>query len=325
MTTRRHDPSAAGQIRPGSTRIAELGRRVLTLVAGAAVGASMNACARSDAPTDGAPGVRVKLGYTASSSAAQQQLEARYRALISAESMSALHKPLTQRPHPAGSPGTKDVVKYLQTTLAGFGLDVQTHEYQVLVARPRTIEIAMTAPTRRRLSTDEPAIPEDPTSAHPELTGGYVAYSASGTAAGQVVYVNYGLPADYADLAKLGVSLKGRIALFRLPVAKPIVLLNLEVDVCATLLAKRDPLGPLPQGEETMHLGHRPRRTDDDADIEKSERRLKRRDDVVPSGHADFFGILKNDSTLSLFTGTPAATSSSSNTWFTSPSPAMKA
>ena len=215
MTTRRHDPSAAGQIRPGSTRIAELGRRVLTLVAGAAVGASMTACARSVAPTDGAPGVRVKLGYTASSSAAQQQLEARYRALISAESMSALHKPLTQRPHPAGSPGTKDVVKYLQTTLAGFGLDVQTHEYQVLVARPRTIEIAMTAPTRRRLSTDEPAIPEDPTSAHPELTGGYVAYSASGTAAGQVVYVNYGLPADYADLAKLGVSLKGRIALAR--------------------------------------------------------------------------------------------------------------
>ena len=215
MTTRRSDPPSAGQTHPGRTPIAALGRRALTLVAGAAVGASMNACARSGAPTDGAPGARVKLGYTASSSAAQQQLEARYRGLISAESMSALHKPLTERPHPAGSPGTKDVVKYLQTTLASFGLDVQTHEYQVLVASPRTIEIAMTAPTRRRLSTDEPAIPEDPTSAHPELTGGYVAYSASGTAAGQVVYVNYGLPADYADLAKLGVSLKGRIALAR--------------------------------------------------------------------------------------------------------------
>ncbi len=129
--------------------------------------------------------------------------------------MSALHKPLTRRPHPAGSPGTKDVVQYLQTTLAGFGLDVTTHEYQVLLAQPRRIAIAMTAPTKRWLSTDEPAIPEDPTSGHPELMGGYVAYSASGTAAGQVVYVNYGLPADYADLATLGVSLKGRIALAR--------------------------------------------------------------------------------------------------------------
>ncbi len=129
--------------------------------------------------------------------------------------MSALHKPLTARPHPAGSAGTQQVVKYLQDTLTGFGLEVETHEYQVLLAKPRKVEIAMTAPSRRALSVDEPAIPEDPTSSHPELGGGYVAYSASGTAQGQVVYVNYGLPADYAELAALGVSLKGRIALAR--------------------------------------------------------------------------------------------------------------
>ncbi len=90
-----------------------------------------------------------------------------------------------------------------------------TYEYQVLLAQPRTVAVTMTAPSRRVLSVDEPAMPEDPTSSHPELEGGYVAYSASGTAAGQIVYVNYGLPADYAELATLGVSLKGRIALAR--------------------------------------------------------------------------------------------------------------
>jgi N-acetylated-alpha-linked acidic dipeptidase len=173
------------------------------------------ACAQDDVAPRDASASRVKLGYTTASSAAQQQLEARFRTLVSADSMSALHQPLTQRPHPAGSPGTKEVVAYLQQTLAGFGLDVATHEYQVLLAEPRKIELAMTAPTRRRLSTDEPAIPQDPTSSHPELKGGYVAYSASGTAAGRIVYVNYGLPADYADLAQLGVSLRGRIALAR--------------------------------------------------------------------------------------------------------------
>ncbi len=155
------------------------------------------------------------LGYTPASAAAQHDLELRFRKLVNAGSMSALHRPLTARPHPAGSPGTLEVVKYLQSTLAGFGLDVQTHEYQVLLAQPRKIAIAMTAPSRLVLSVDEPAIPEDPTSSHPELKGGYVAYSASGTAAGQIVYVNYGLPADYAELATLGVSLKGRIALAR--------------------------------------------------------------------------------------------------------------
>ena len=173
------------------------------------------ACTPGGTGTTDSPGARVKLGYTVASSSAQHKLETRFRGLVSAESMSALHRPLTQRPHPAGSPGTLDVVKYLQRTLAGFGLDVQTHEYQVLLAQPRKIAIAMTAPSRRVLSVDEPAIREDPTSSHPELKGGYVAYSASGTAAGQIVYVNYGLPADYAQLATLGVSLKGRIALAR--------------------------------------------------------------------------------------------------------------
>lgn len=158
---------------------------------------------------------RLKLGYTPASSGAQQDLEARFRAGVTGESMSALHAPLTTRPHPAGSAGTKDVVAYLQQTLKGFGLDVETHEYQVLLASPRKVEIAMTAPARRTLSVAEPAMAGDPTSGHAELGDGYVAYSASGTASGQVVYVNYGLPADYEELATLGVSLKGRIALAR--------------------------------------------------------------------------------------------------------------
>ncbi len=176
---------------------------------------AMGAACRSETPTATVPAYRPMLGYAPAALEGQHTLESRFRKAVSADSMSALHKPLTTRPHPAGSAGTQEVVRYLQQTLAGFGLDVQTHEYQVLLAKPKTIAITMTAPTRRALSIDEPAIPEDPTSSHPELGGGYVAYSASGTAEGQVVYVNYGLPADYAELAALGVSLKGKIALAR--------------------------------------------------------------------------------------------------------------
>lgn len=176
---------------------------------------AMGAACRSETPTATVPAYRPMLGYTPAALEGQHTLESRFRKAVSADSMSALHKPLTTRPHPAGSAGTQEVVRYLQQTLAGFGLDVQTHEYHVLLAKPKAVAITMTAPTRRALSVDEPAIPEDPTSSHPELGGGYVAYSASGTAEGQVVYVNYGLPADYAELAALGVSLKGKIALAR--------------------------------------------------------------------------------------------------------------
>ena len=190
--------------------------RAMALVA---VTASLTAaCGSSPAsPPSSSPAttLRTKLGYTPASSAAQQDLETRFRSGVSAESMSALHKPLTERPHPAGSEGTKAVVAYLERTLKGFGLDVETHEYQVLLAKPRVVEIAMTAPTARPLPVTEPVLAADPTSDHPELEGGYIAYSASGTATGQIVYVNYGLPADYAELSKLGVTLKGRIALAR--------------------------------------------------------------------------------------------------------------
>lgn len=191
---------------------------VRVLVSVAAVSSTI-ACGSSSttAPASSAPTAtpRTKLGYTPASSAVQQDLETRFRAGVSAESMSALHRPLTVRPHPAGSEGTKEVVAYLERTLKGFGLDVETHEYQVLLAKPRVVEIAMTAPTVAPIPTHEPVIAADPTSGAAGLGGGYVAYSASGTAAGQIVYVNYGLPADYAELATLGVSLKGKIALAR--------------------------------------------------------------------------------------------------------------
>jgi len=49
-------------------------------------------------------------------------------------------------------------------------------------------------------------------STHPELEPGFVAYSASGTVTGDVVYVGYGLPADYEEL---GVDVEGKIALAR--------------------------------------------------------------------------------------------------------------
>ncbi len=158
---------------------------------------------------------RTLLGYSAPAAAAELDLERRFQAGVTADSMSDLHRPLTERPHPSGSEGTRQVVAYLQKTLAGFGLEVQTHEYQVLLDRPRKVEITLTAPARRVLSVQEPAIAGDPTSSHPDLGGGYIAYSASGTASGQAVFVNYGLPADYAQLTALGVAVKDRIAIAR--------------------------------------------------------------------------------------------------------------
>jgi N-acetylated-alpha-linked acidic dipeptidase len=180
------------------------------IVLGACLAAS--ACARQEA---GMTGARTRLGYTAAASATSAGLEQRFQAAVNADSMSAQHKQLTTRPHPTGSPASADLAQHLRKTLEGFGLDVQVHEYQVLHSKPRAIALTMTAPTRRTISLDEPPIPEDPTSAHPDLGGGYVSYSANGTASGQIVYVNYGLPPDYDALTALGISVKDRIVVAR--------------------------------------------------------------------------------------------------------------
>jgi N-acetylated-alpha-linked acidic dipeptidase len=170
------------------------------------------ACEPHPAP---ASGPRVRLGYTAGSSTRQADLEQRFQSGVTAQSISDLHRPLTERPHPAGSEAAAALVTHLQSTLSSFGLDVSVHEYQALLSHPRSVRITLTAPTRREIRVSEPAIAEDPTSNHPELGGGSIAYSASGTASGQLVFVEYGLPADYAKLRGEGISVKDRIALAR--------------------------------------------------------------------------------------------------------------
>ncbi len=154
-------------------------------------------------------------GYTPAGAAAERALESRLRDLVAAESVSALHAPLVRRPHPAGSPGGQAVAEHLERTLRGFGLEVRSHVYQAWLSQPRRVEVALTAPQARTLAIDEPALPGDPDSAHAELGPGFIAYSASGEASAPVVYVNYGLPPDYAELERAGVSVRGRIVLAR--------------------------------------------------------------------------------------------------------------
>ena len=43
----------------------------------------------------------------------------------------------------------------------------------------------------------------------------YNAYSGEGDVTGEVVYVNYGVPADYDKLKELGIDVKGKIVLAR--------------------------------------------------------------------------------------------------------------
>src|SRR6185369_11690900 len=80
--------------------------------------------------------------------------------------------------------------------------------------QPTEVGVWRVSPTPMKLSLAEPPVPNDPTSALPQyLTVN--GYSGQGDVSGEVVYVNYGLIEDYAQLDSLGISVRGKIAVAR--------------------------------------------------------------------------------------------------------------
>ena len=74
----------------------------------------------------------------------------------------------------------------------------------------------MVAPTQFTAKLEEPPVAVDPTSnQQSEQLPTYNAYSIDGDVTAPLVYVNYGLPEDYEQLDRLGVSVKGAIVIAR--------------------------------------------------------------------------------------------------------------
>jgi N-acetylated-alpha-linked acidic dipeptidase len=157
------------------------------------------------------------LGFTTESGRAVRELERRFADGISADRLSATHRALTRRPHAAGTAGGEEVARWLARTLAAAGLTVETAEYSAYLSRQRRVQAGLRLEGRPLipLETMEPPSSFDPDTADPDLDPGHVAYSASGRVRGPVVYVNYGLPADYARLDADGVDVRGAVVLAR--------------------------------------------------------------------------------------------------------------
>lgn len=155
------------------------------------------------------------LGFTAAAFAAHRPHEETFAAAVSAATLSEAHRALTRRPHRSGTEGARLVAEHLRDELTRAGLEVEVPEYLAYLSSPRRVQIDLVAPVAASLAVMEPPDPRDPDTAHPDLDPGFVAYSASGDITAPIVYVNYGLPADYARLSAAGVPVKGRIVLAR--------------------------------------------------------------------------------------------------------------
>ena len=104
-------------------------------------------------------------------------------------------------------------VEYSVDWLKDQGLDPEVVTYYPYISTLNEITLEMVAPTYAKLKTKEDPWPwqED----FDDIVSAYNAYSPAGDVTGDVVYVNYGVPEDYAKLAEMGISVEGKIAIAR--------------------------------------------------------------------------------------------------------------
>lgn len=155
-------------------------------------------------------------GFTPESARAAAEWEAKFRALPDTARLRAMLERLSARPHHLGSPYGKANAEWMRDQLASWGWEAKLEEYHVLFPTPRERVLELVAPTRFVARLEEPAIKEDPASAQrAEQLPTYNSYSADGDVTAPLVYVNYGVPADYEELERRGISVRGAIVIAR--------------------------------------------------------------------------------------------------------------
>jgi N-acetylated-alpha-linked acidic dipeptidase len=153
-------------------------------------------------------------GFTKSSSVEQRQWEQKFRALPSPQLMRDYMQRLSARPHHVGSPYDKANAEWILSKFKEFGWDAHIETFDVLFPSPKERLVEMIEPTRFTAKLQEPPVAGDPTSGQTsEQLPTYNAYSIDGDVTAPLVFVNYGLPQDYDQLQRLGISVKGAIVI----------------------------------------------------------------------------------------------------------------
>src|SRR5579872_373677 len=155
-------------------------------------------------------------GFSADGTTDERAWESKLKAIPSAERLREYMQRLSARPHHVGSPYDKEKAEWILAKFKEWGLDAKIENFDVLFPSPRERAVELVQPTRFTARLDEPVVTVDPTSnQQKEQLPTYNAYSIDGDVIAPLVYVNYGVPEDYEELERLGISVKGAIVIAR--------------------------------------------------------------------------------------------------------------
>jgi N-acetylated-alpha-linked acidic dipeptidase len=156
------------------------------------------------------------MGFTDANAAVQSTWEKQFDSLLSANNQDNWMQYLAGHPHHVGSPQDKANAEYMQKLFQSWGYQTEIASYSILFPTPkfRLLELLGSKPYKAKL--EEPGLKEDKTSGQKaEQLPTYNAYSADGDVTADLIFVNRGIPADYDELEKLGIDVKGKIVIAR--------------------------------------------------------------------------------------------------------------
>ncbi len=154
------------------------------------------------------------LGFSPTSSETQLSTEKKFDANLSAKNIDQLIKEMSAVPHYVGSAGDEANAKYILNKFKSWGYNAQIETFYVLFPTPVTRLLEMNGTKKFTASLKEPALKEDATSGQQSTQlPVYNCWSADGDVTAELVFVNYGVPADYEKLARMGIDVKGKIVI----------------------------------------------------------------------------------------------------------------
>jgi N-acetylated-alpha-linked acidic dipeptidase len=148
-----------------------------------------------------------------------RELEARLDAAVDPAEMGRWLKQLAAEPNHVGSPHDRINADWIAAQLKSWGWDARIETFWVLYPTPisEALELVSGRGAGFKATLQEPPIPGDDSSLRGQATAlpAYVAFQGDGDVTANAVYVNYGMPADYDALERMGVSVKGKIVIAR--------------------------------------------------------------------------------------------------------------
>ena len=157
----------------------------------------------------------VLFGFTAEQSPTQLAVERRFDQELNPSDLDAWMKRLASEANHVGAPHDQANAEFVRDQMRQWGWDAQIEVFYPLYPTLKQHTLELVSPTHFVATLKEPPIEGDATSSRTDGMAPYNVYGADGDVTGDLVYLNYGMPDDYKDLARRGVDVKGKIVITR--------------------------------------------------------------------------------------------------------------